>query len=453
MKIKLSSLLGLFLFLNSTIIGSCEEEKITWTPNEDAENAPLPLSMNQRKQLLQLEQAIRSSPDPNGTLEQVAQQNGMSPQDLVNMLEKNARDLSQDPSLLQPKTVVSVISKALATIGLVISQAAKKHPRSFTLSLSLLLLILYAKVMIPRTGLHVTQRTALFPPSQKYLQKLADYPRLEHRPLSIKSQKMKWDDLMLENDGVEVHKLSRSSELSQAVSAQISLVPEDLFEVDLEEENALDVMKEVLGLLFENAAYVLSERQWTEFAPTNRPLKSADSGKKHGVLMVPSLGSFGRCGIIRWQITQRIETDKVAGVTFATLKGNSFDGQIHLEARMRKSRVVIVAHLGVPKKRGRKIKKSVARKIVNDFVESLATSTSQRTRQNLARRSVGKRFKVASSQRASERRKSRSDREREIEEMSKERRRRWQRGNPDAGRWRPSGDRMRSPDGGPSRSW
>jgi hypothetical protein len=29
--------------------------------------------------------------------------------------------------------------------------------------------------------------------------------------------------------------------------------------------------------------------------------------------------------------------------------------------------------------------------------------------------------------------------------MAEDRRRRWQRGNPDAGRWRPSGDRMKSP--------
>jgi hypothetical protein len=97
--------------------------------------------------------------------------------------------------------------------------------------------------------------------------------------------------------------------------------------------------------------------------------------------------------------------------------------------------------------------KAVAKKVVSDLVESLGTSTSQRTRQHLARRSIGKRFKLASSQRASERRKSRFDREKKIEDMSEERRRKWQRGNPDAGRWRPTGDRMRSPGGGPSRSW
>ena len=40
---------------------------------------------------------------------------------------------------------------------------------------------------------------------------------------------------------------------------------------------------------------------------------------------------------------------------------------------------------------------------------------------------------------------SESSNERKMEEMAEDRRRRWQRSNPDAGRYRPSGDRMRSP--------
>lgn len=450
-RVSLQKLLRFFLCLSLAVIGSCEEE-IKWTANDDAKNAPLPLSLRQRQQLLQLDQTIRSSPDPNGTLQQVAQQNGMSPQDLVNMLEKNARDLAQDPSLLQPTTVVSVISKALVTIGLVISQSAKKNPRSFALSVTLLLLIVYATIMIPRTGIHITKGTALFPPSQNYLQKLADSPTMERRPLSITHKNTKWDDLKLGNDGVEAHKLPHSSELKQAVSAQFTLAPEDFIDVDPEDEKDMDLMGEVLDLLFQSAAYVVTERQWTEFAPTNRPLKSACSGGKQGLLLVPGLGFMGRCGIVHYQITQQLETENRASVTWETHKGDFFDGQIHLEVQKCGSEVVLVAHLGVPK-RGRKIKKAVAKKIVGDLIESLGTSTSQRARQNLARRSIGKRYKVASGQRASERRKSRFDREKAIEDMSEERRHRWQRGNPDAGRWRPSGDRMRSPDGGPSRGW
>jgi len=432
-----------FLIFVALVSVGYGEEEIKWTANEDAANAPLPLSMRQRQQLLQLEQAIRSSPDPNGTLQQVAQQNGMSPQDLVNMLEKNARDLQQNPSLLQPKTVASVIAKVMASIGVAISQNAKKNPRSFALTVSILLFLIYAKIMIPRTGLHLTQGTTLFPPSSKYLQTLADSPFLEQRPLSIKTKKQQWDDLKLDQDGIEIHKLPRSSELSQAVSAQFTLTPEALLvEKDIDED--ADIKEEVLGLLFEHATGVLIERYWTEFAPGKKPLKSAVSAKKHGLLMVPGLGILGRYGLIRWQITQQLETDKDASVTLTSLKGDFFDGQIHLEARKYRSKVVIRAHIGVPK-RGRKLSKGTASKVVNDLVESIGASASQRTLQNLARRSIGKRYKSASHTRASERRKTRFEREKEIEDMSEDRRRKWQRQNPDSGRYRPSGDRQRSP--------
>jgi hypothetical protein len=436
-------MLRLILFLSVFVFGSCEEE-IKWTPNEDAANAPLPLSMNQRQQLLQLDQTIRSSPDPNGTLQQVAEQNGMSPQDLVNMLEKNARDLAQDPSLIQPKTVVSVITKVLASVGVIISQSAKKNPRSFTLTVSILLLLIYSRIMIPRTGMHVSRGTTLFPPHQRYLQKLADSPTLERCPLSIQTKKTKWDDLKLESDGVEVHKLARSNELVQAVSAQFTLTIEDFVEEDDDEEEDLDAKEELLDLIFESASSTLLEREWTDFAPGSKPLKSAVSSKKHGVLMVPGLGAIGRYGLIRWQITQQLETDRDASVTLTSLKGDFFDGQIHLEARRYRSKVVLRAHLGVPK-RGRKMNKKIASKVVNDLVESVERSISQRTRQSLARRSIGKRFKSASHARALERRSTRFDREKEIEEMAEDRRRRWQRTNPDAGRYRPSGHRQKSP--------
>ena len=424
--------------------------EVKWVPNEDAENPSLPLSMKQRQQLLQLENTIRSSPDPNGTLQQVAQQNGMSPQELATMLEKNARDLQQDPSLLQPTTVASVVTKVFASFGVLISQCAQKHPRSFALMTLVLIFMLYSSITIPRTGMHISRGTAVFAPNQRYLQRLADSPSLERRPLSIKTKKTKWDDLGLDQDGVEVHKLPRSAELSQAFSTRVSLFAADLLEdmddKDEESEEGKEIatlQKEICDTLFQNAANVISERQLSEFPSDVKPLKSASS-KRHGILMVPGLGSFGRYGLVRWQVTSQIETDKDVSVTLATLKGDFFHGQIHIEARKFRSKVVLTTHIVVPK-RGKKLKKKIASKIVSDVSQSLESSITQRTRQNLARRSIGRRFKLASHARASERRKTRFDREKEIEEMAEDRRRKWQRSNPDAGRYRPSGRRQRSP--------
>lgn len=428
------------------------EEQITWTPNEDAENESLPLSMNQRQQLLKLNEAIRTSPDPDGTLQQVAEANEMSPQELVNMLDKNERDLAQNPSLARPTTIPSTIMKVLASLGVLISQSARKHPQSFTITCLTLLFLLYATITIPRTGMHVSRTTTLFSPNQKYLQKIADSPLLEKRPLGIQTKKTKWDDLMLTEDGVEIHKLPRKSELVQAVSAQLSLTPDALLEEfqtedeDEKEEEDLDLKISILERLFDNAATVVSERQFTEYPSEKQPMKLASSNRQnHGVMLVPGLGSFGRYGLIHWQATLQLESDKDASVTLTTLKKMGiFDGQIHVQVQKYRSKILISAHLAVPK-RGRKIRKAMAIKIVNELVESLGASATQRTRQSLARQSQGKRFKSGSHRRANERRKTRLDRETQIEEMSEDRRRKWQRGNPDAGRYRPSGDRQRSP--------
>jgi hypothetical protein len=461
MSIKLNTRRPLtFIFLLLILVGlvAGSEEQIKWTPNE--ENAPLPLSMKQRQQLLQLEEAIRSSPDPAATLEQAAKGNGMSPQELANMLEKNAQDLQQSPSLAQPTTIPKMLMKVLASFGVLVSQSAKKHPQSFTVTAATLLLLLYATIMIPRTGMHVSSSrklclsrgpTCMFAPNQKYLQKLASAPWLEKRALSVKTKKTKWDDLTLEEDGIQVHKLPRKSELVQAVSAQLSLSTDSFFEelsTGNEEDEDLSVQREeALELLFENAASLLSTRQLTEFSSEKCPLQVASSSdrQKHGIIVVPGLGDFGRYGLMYWQVTRQMESDKDSSLTITTLKGMGFvDGQIHFEVKKYRSKISVSVHLVVPKG-GRKIPKGIATKIVNELAQSLATSASRRTEQTLARQSQGRRFKSASHSRATERRHSRFEKEKLIETMAEDRRRKWQRGNPDAGRYRPSGDRQRSP--------
>jgi hypothetical protein len=77
----------------------------------------------------------------------------------------------------------------------------------------------------------------------------------------------------------------------------------------------------MLDLLFENAAYIVTEQQWPDFSPSNCQLKMA------------GVSWLGQCGIVQqYQITQQLERDQVASVMLVTLKGNFFDGQIHLEA-------------------------------------------------------------------------------------------------------------------------
>ena len=143
------------------------EMEAKWTPNEK-DGPALPLSMDQRQQLVQLQQAIQSAPDPNGTLEQVAQSNGMSATDLYQMIEKNAQDLQQDPQLLSElqsfaaqssssssssvtNTIPNMIFRFTASFFIAIRQLAKKNPQAFTMTAIIGMLLFYTLLAIPRT--------------------------------------------------------------------------------------------------------------------------------------------------------------------------------------------------------------------------------------------------------------------------------------------------------------
>jgi hypothetical protein len=119
-----------------------------WTPNPDDEGGPLPLSQAQREQLLQLEQAIVSSPDPQATLEKVAEANGMDPQDLVNMLQRNRQDMRGATRIVKawPQTILKVLS----SLGLLLSQTAGRNPRMFSLTVMALLLLIHVLIAAPR---------------------------------------------------------------------------------------------------------------------------------------------------------------------------------------------------------------------------------------------------------------------------------------------------------------
>lgn len=62
------------------------------------ERPPQPFTPQQQQQLLKLEQAIASSPDPQQTLQQVAQANQMSVDDVMQMLQQNRLQLQQQPN-------------------------------------------------------------------------------------------------------------------------------------------------------------------------------------------------------------------------------------------------------------------------------------------------------------------------------------------------------------------
>jgi len=490
------------------------EMEASWTPNED-DGPAMPLSMNQRQQLLELAQVIQNSPDPNGTLQQVAQSNNMSPNDLYEMMEKNARDLQQDPALFNElqqfaqggagisNTVPKMVLRMIAGLAVAIRQSAHQNPRAFSLLALSALLAFYTLLAIPRTGLCVSSGrnlltlssgpTTVFSPPDRYLHNLIGKTVTSRTApkLSIKTLKKDWDDLLhpliqdLASNGpndedfkaeddvfgrVEIHKLGRRSELKQAITAQFVLEPDVLLkdfplgetveEIEAERENIAD-------MLYSNAAGLLAERNLVEFSAAekarDRLRAVCGDGKEtdeygsndFGVVVVPGLGNFGRYGLVFWRTTSETSQKSAsssatssATLTLATLKRRGFfDGQIHIDVRkipQHDGMLVVQVSLAVPKG-GRKIRKATGERIVEEMARSILLSASRRTKQRLSRQLQGKRFKDVGSRRATDRRNTRFERERLLEEMATDRRRRWQKQNPDAGRYRPTGHRMRSP--------
>lgn len=153
-----SATLLVLLLLISTQCSCCRAIEATWTPNKQDENdgGPLPLSQAHRDQLLELEQAILASPDPQGTLMQVAQANNMDPQDLVNMLERNQKEMSggAPPRRRRGRRTVQAwpqtILTGLSSLGWMLSQMAHGNPRAFALASLSILLVLHVLIHAPR---------------------------------------------------------------------------------------------------------------------------------------------------------------------------------------------------------------------------------------------------------------------------------------------------------------
>lgn len=459
-------LFNLLLFSSKTMIVRAEEQ-VKWTGNpedsKEGNSGPLPLSSKQRQQLLQLEEVIRTAPNPDGTLKQAAEANGMSPQDLLSMLQRNRSDMEQGASANPMSTSIGHnLAKLFTTIFALITKKASKNPRAFALATTAFLILLLLAISAPRTGIVISRQrslfskgpTTVFQPPAKFLEKQIGSPKWQQRDTrSSEVSPSVWKDLMLPEDGTVWHTLPRKLELSKAATAQITIPVKSFVEEGADKEEDIEFVSD---LCYNHAVDVISSRWLTEYVPEGavklHTLQNDGGRKRFFILVVKKLGDWGRFGLVPLQVTDKQENDTETSLTFSSLRAAHFTGQIHVSVQKQLQRkkddaeeaIVLSVHLAMSKK-GNKISRKAALKIVNSISTSMAASVRTRTRQSLARRGQSSRFRGKASERATERRTTRSKKEREIEEMAEDRRRRWQRNNPSSGRWRPSGDRMKSP--------
>jgi hypothetical protein len=442
--------LRFFLFLCLLVVARASDaQQASVDPDAAAREEQLnSISVEDRKKVMD---SIMSAPNPQQALQQVAEQAQMQPEELLNFLQ---------PGSSEGITIASVPSSRkslIGSLGVMLLHAASRHPKMVTLVVMCLIFTAMVAVNAPRTGFVISSRRGMFSrgpstlwnPPTRYLQKRI--LQQQDTPLGIESQHS-WKGvlpLLDEKDGTNWHTIRRQKKslIQQAASSQLTLSMAEFLEE--ERENEYDAIMEVL---LEHAADLLIARQLTEFVKPDRSLRlvTTTEDEDNAVLVVKKMGDWKRYGLLPLQVTQlRVDqyhnsNEPSLSLTLSTLKGSHWDGQIHIMIERDENNLMIRSILVIPKSGG-KISRKIALKIVEGLSQSVASSLRMRTRQSLARMSQSSRFKKNIQDRASERRRTRFAKEKDLEEMAEDRRRRWQRSNPNSGSYRPSGDRMKSP--------
>ena len=142
------------------------EAKCTAAADKDmgSTGGPLPLSQNQRDQLTQLDQTIAASSNPTETLAKIAHNNGMSTDELGDLLMRNRRDMQMANGTGNKmkagitNTLPRQILRLFSTFLLFLSKYAAANPRPFSLFLITLLLLSYVSITAPKNGILLSNR-------------------------------------------------------------------------------------------------------------------------------------------------------------------------------------------------------------------------------------------------------------------------------------------------------
>ncbi len=380
------SVLLLSLCGNSSAI----EASFTPAPDKDtgSTDGPLPQSQNQRNQLLQLDQMIAQSPNPQETLQKVAESNNISAEELGSLLMRNRRDMQMAngggggvgggggglaDSL--PRKMIRLLN----TLFLLGFKSASAHPRSASIMALLFLSTTYVLISVPRSGIVLSSRngllssghTTFLSPPAKYLSKyVSRVPYASSLPKDVKAGTLSRlfadeDEISGDEgsgttqDGVHVRKLTKSEKkkLSFAATArkeipfailvpseeELTLMHEDKISKVGDDEQSMEDVLEIIEneawdhaveLAFTSACRILSKRRYSEYiaTPSNRLriYSQPSSGTRNDVaaLVMKSMGDCNRFGIQPLRLCSEYDSDNEKTVGYYTLKGGQFDGEL-----------------------------------------------------------------------------------------------------------------------------
>lgn len=157
--------------------------------------------------------------------------------------------------------------------------------------------------------------------------------------------------------------MNRKSPLAQAVAAQRTIDVLDFTSDEEDDENeeegetARDRRRELQELVYDAAATVLSSRRLTEFVENHsvRIQTSTEGRRRSATLIARKMGDWGRYGLQPLRVSTQNDGEAESTLTYATLKGGHFDGQLQIILSQRRNDAVsIQVRISVPKK-GRKV--------------------------------------------------------------------------------------------------
>ena len=387
----------------------------------------------------------------------------MDPNDLVDLLNRNRQQMSggvASARRVRQNPLVALLGKILSTFALFLFQTFRKHPLFMTLSLFLFCFFgCYIPYNIPRNGVKLSPHTTLLPPPTVFVQKWRMQQQEEyskfHTSLDTDTFQIVQELLEDTNSSIEeededalttttVWPKSKIRSLHLAITTQSTLSVDDWKESDDEEESS-----KILDLLWHHASKAM-EQSWTSdpsvrYIPFNQGTTSSTSSS---TLIVKGIGKWRRYGMVPLKRTfYQNKKGVLLEVVLSTCGVKSpFEGQLYFRiVHHSDTSPVLQVQTSLCITPRTKISSKLAQNMIESLHQSLIDGMIRRTQQSLVRKSQSQHFQQSAKERAMSRRQWRFEKEEEIEAMAVDRRRRWQRGNPDAGRYRPSGDRMKSP--------
>jgi hypothetical protein len=424
------------------------------------------------------------------------------------MLDRNTRDLQESGQLEEmlqgvqanlaaqggrgangtlPRRIIGFFTSLIVGICKASAGQVARHPKQSSLLAVVLILTLLTMHNIPKNGLVMSTGTTPFsrghttfldPPiqymQQHYVDTSDEWESSLPEPAKVKKSKAgktiagigMTRFLELDVSGSQTDTVTTETQLdlegySLVATASQLINVEDVIEVEQNDNTESNEMEEAIEIMIDSISSLFGDRKFSEFTTALKwrsfVLDAEDDDALEGAVMsMRLLGDFGRYGIQPFCISYDLDEDEddvtmTKCVAFHTIRGGHFDGELKfaIDTNNDRTGAIISVTLAIPDG-GRAPPIRLAKSIVESLTTSIVRSSQLRIKQAASRRNQSKHYRARSAAQAKKKRHLRYEQEKLQEEMAAERKRKWKRNNPDAGHYRPSGHRLRSPGGSPN---